>query len=138
GVRIERVERAGNGSVVDGFVGLYGVGEILFNGVVNLRELLQAEAYRIVGGRSLRTSYAQHHTGNCDESNRQRNVDKTTASRRWHPDVASPAAYSISRSKKGGKGGPASRASSSREAGQRLDRPYRPVEYTFIPFRETG
>ena len=45
-------------------------GEILLDGVVNLGELLEAEAYGIVGGRSLRASSAHHHTGNRDESYR--------------------------------------------------------------------
>src|SRR5207244_2532208 len=102
GVGIESVQHAGDGAIVDRLVSLHRIREILLDRVVNLSELLEAEAYGIVGRRGLRTSYAQHHTGNRDESYRQRNPDKTPASRRWHPYVASPAAYSISGSKKGG------------------------------------
>ena len=54
-VWVERVQRAGNRPVIDRLVGLHRIGVVLLDRVINQRERFQALAYRIVGGRGLRS-----------------------------------------------------------------------------------
>ena len=44
GMRIERAEHAGNGTLIDGFVGIHLVGEVLFDQAVDAGERFQAGA----------------------------------------------------------------------------------------------
>ena len=84
GVRVERVQHARNGAVVDGFVGVDRLGVVVLDNLVHLCELLQAVFdVGIATGRShgtaLREQHAQKATGYEDYDDQQERATRTTS-----------------------------------------------------------
>src|SRR5205814_6288963 len=84
GVRIEDVQHAGDGAVVDRLIGIHRLGIVLLDYAVNVSELAQAVAHiGVAAGRGRRSDllpeqHAEKATGDENKNNQEERATRTT------------------------------------------------------------